>query len=178
MPISLLVLVVFEYVVRRKQRACCWREREQINWVGSNAVFCRIFSKCPTPTSHGELKAGIVLWPRIVPSALNNSNNKINQDHVRSIIMDGFSMILTSLDHGCLFSFKINHMELVFHFFNVWLPRYFISSCLYNHSPGFNLHLSRMSGFSCLAFLKKIISMIYCDVVFLPQIFITYISCI
>lgn len=49
MPISLLILVVFKYVVRRKQRACCLRERKKsIGWA---QVMCSAISllKMPYP---------------------------------------------------------------------------------------------------------------------------------
>lgn len=99
MPISLLILVVFEYVVRRKQRACS-RER-----VGLNGVFCHKSSQNALPQLvilglRQELFCDLELL--LDPSALNNNNNKINQDHIRSIIMGNFNMNLTSLDHGCL----------------------------------------------------------------------------
>lgn len=103
MPISLLILVVFEYVVRRKQRACS-REKK-IDWVGLNGVFCHKSSQNALPRLvilglRQELFCDLELL--LDPSALNNNSNKINQDRVRSIIMDNFNMNLTSLDHGCL----------------------------------------------------------------------------
>lgn len=85
-----------------ENRGSLFMREKKVSWEDWNGAFFHVFSKCLTPASHCGLEAGIVLWPRIVPSALNNNNNKINQDHVKSIIMDDFSMNLTSLDHGCL----------------------------------------------------------------------------